>query len=175
MWSSPSLRAAGLRPSLPDRLPPPLEQVAAVGHQTEHPRSLLPPPPIRASGGGDEPRAPRPSSGTPRPQASLVWTGKRAGREGGDPDRSRGPAPNRVRQPPRDSPNTGSGTQERRQWDTRENPRVDVLTFPKLGRPALGTSYHTLLQSEAAELRPGLLSGRRLLAPRPLSKGGKRK
>lgn len=111
--SSPSLRAAGPHPSLPDRLPPPLEQVAAVGHQTEHPRSLLPPPPIRASG-GDGPRAPRPGSGAPRPQAPLRWTGQRAGREGGDRDGSLGPAPNRVRPPPRDSPNLGSGTPERR-------------------------------------------------------------
>lgn len=56
--SSPSLWAAGPRPSLPDRLSPPLEQVAAVGHQTEHPRSLLPPPPIRATGRGRAPSSP---------------------------------------------------------------------------------------------------------------------
>ncbi|KAJ8793276.1 hypothetical protein J1605_000271, partial [Eschrichtius robustus] len=53
----------GTRPtgsSLPDGLPPPLEPAAAVGHQTEHPRPLLPPPPIRARSGGAEgpPQAP---------------------------------------------------------------------------------------------------------------------
>lgn len=124
---------------------------------------------------GMGPELPGPAQGLPRPQAPLRWTGQRAGREGGDRDGSLDPVPNRVRPPPRDSPNPGSGTPERRWWDSRENPRVDVLTFPKLGRPALGTAHHTLLQSETEDLRPGLLSGRRLLVPRPLSKGGKRK
>lgn len=78
---------------------------------------------------GMGPELPGPAQGPPSPQAPLRWTGQRAGPEGGDRDGSLGPVPNRVRPPPRDSPNPGSGTPERRWWDSRENPRVDVLTF----------------------------------------------
>lgn len=170
--SSPSLWAAGPRPSLPDGLSPPLEQVAAVGHQTGHPRSLLPPPPIRATG-GKGPRAPRPGSGAPRRQAPLGQTG-RENRPGG---RWPGPIPRfgatRVGPPPRDSLETGSATPARRWRDSRENPRVDVLTFPHLGRPAFGTAHTALLQSEADDLRSGLLSGWRLPCSPPPVKGRK--
>lgn len=127
--------------SLPDGLPPPLEPVAAIGHQTEHPRPLLPPPPIRVRSRdgplvlpgrvlGDAAAAPR------RPRGEWAW---RRGRETGEGGHSH----NQAQQPrlrasgkPRSSPtHLGPKAQLHKPRQgypaAGENPRVNVLTFPQ--------------------------------------------
>lgn len=127
--------------SLPDGLPPPLEPVAAIGHQTEHPRPLLPPPPIRARSGdgplvlpgrvlGDAAAAPR------RPRREWAWSRGRETGEGGH-------CQNQAQQPRLQA--SGKPSSSPTQWGlkaqlhkpqqgyaaARENPRVNVLTFPQ--------------------------------------------